>query len=113
YHGPYSDSMSPAHPTVALPSLSDARFCGQCHQVTNPEVHLRDASGADTGLEFPLDTTYAEWAASDMGNAGSATFRSCIECHMEQKKGSFPVTRLFGSTLRTDPRDHAFTGGNV
>jgi MYXO-CTERM domain-containing protein len=112
YHGPYADSMSPAHPAAPLPSLSDSRFCGQCHHVTNPEVHLRDAQGNDTGLEFPLDTTFDEWSASDYGKAGGGAYQSCIDCHMTKHDGSLPITRLDGSPLRDGPRDHAFVGGN-
>src|SRR4051812_41956975 len=69
--GPYDPnaavdpSISPAHGTLLVPSLAESRFCGQCHQVTNPEVLLRDATGAQTALEFPLDTTYEEWENSD------------------------------------------------
>ena len=108
-HGPYEDTQSPAHGSVTEQSLADARFCGQCHQVTSPDVHLRDAQGVDTGLEFPLDTTYEEWQSSDFGKAGQ---KSCQDCHMPKKVGMFPTTKLFESPLRPDPREHGFVGGN-
>jgi MYXO-CTERM domain-containing protein len=109
-HGPYADSMSPAHfGTTQDLGLQDSRFCGQCHQVTNPDKHLLDAMGADTGLEFPLDTTYEEWQSSDFSKAGG---QGCIDCHMPKKTGMFPVARMVGSPLRQDPRIHALTGGN-
>ena len=110
-HGPYDDASSPNHGTVQDLSLADSRFCGQCHQVTNPERLLKDAAGVDTPLEFPLDTTYEEWAASDYADGGASAM-SCIDCHMQKKVGEHPVTNLFGSPLRTDPRDHALVGGN-
>ncbi len=119
-HGPYPgcDAMdpesacSPAHTTVLETGLADSRFCGQCHQVTNPGVNLRDALGVDTGVAFPLDTTYAEWESSDYAKPGNAVAASCIDCHMPKKAGTWPVTKLFGSPLRTDPREHGFVGGN-
>jgi MYXO-CTERM domain-containing protein len=110
-HGPYSDSSSPNHATIQDLSLADSRFCGQCHEVTNPDRMLKDAAGADTTIEFPFDTTYDEWAQSAFADGG-ATPKSCIDCHMQKKVGEWPVTNLFGSTLRTDPRDHALVGGN-
>ena len=108
-HGPYEDTLSPAHGSVVEQSLSSAHFCGQCHQVTNPDVHLRDATGKDTGLEFPLDTTYEEWKSSDFGKPGQKT---CQDCHMPRKAGMQPVTKLFDSPLHPDPREHGFVGGN-
>lgn len=107
--GPYEDTMSPAHSSVKEPSLGDARFCGQCHQVTNPDVYLRDATANDTGLFFPLDTTYEEWQNSDFGKPGQ---KSCQDCHMPRKVGMFPTTKIFESPLRPDPREHGFVGGN-
>jgi MYXO-CTERM domain-containing protein len=109
-YGPYENVSSPAHAGKQQPALADSRFCGQCHQVTNPEVLLRDASGTPTTHEFPLDTTYEEWASSDFRDGG-ADPRSCIDCHMKKKIGEWPVTK-FGEPLRTDPRDHLFVGGN-
>jgi MYXO-CTERM domain-containing protein len=108
-HGPYEDTMSPAHGSVVEQSLGDAHFCGQCHQVTNPDVHLKDAMGKDTGLEFPLDTTYEEWQSSDFGKPGQ---KSCQDCHMPRKAGMLPITKLFDSPLHPDPREHGFVGGN-
>ncbi len=89
--------------------LAESEFCGQCHQVTNPEVMLRDASGSPTTIEFPLDTTFEEWASSDFRDGGSAP-RSCVDCHMRRKIGEFPVADL--GPVRLDPRDHVLVGGN-
>lgn len=112
-HGPYDNEDSPAHDaSVKDTGLSESRFCGQCHQVTNPDVHLKDDTGKDTAFEFPLDTTYEEWASSDYGKSGGAAFKSCIDCHMPKKTGEHAVTNLFDGTPRTDPRIHAFVGGN-
>ena len=111
-HGPYASSASPAHMSVEDHGLEDARFCGQCHLVTNPERNLRDGNGADTGLAFPLDTTFTEWSQSRYAKLGDPGARSCIECHMPSKDGEHPVASTAGAPLRTSPRDHGFVGGN-
>jgi hypothetical protein len=113
-HGPYENVDSPAHADTSVldTGLSDSRFCGQCHQVTNPDVRLKDAAGKDTTFEFPLDTTYEEWASSDYAKNGGAAFQSCIDCHMPKKLGEHAVTNIFDGTPRTDPRIHTFVGGN-
>jgi len=109
-HGPYDDSSSSAHDTIADPFVSrdDSRLCGQCHQVNNPLEHLFDTSGADTGKPFPLDTTYEEWQQSSY--ASGATAQSCQACHMPLQDGSYPVGS--GSGNREKPPRHDFVGGN-
>lgn len=110
-HGPYADSESPAHATAHDPALSSSAFCGQCHQVTNPERKLRDAvTGEETPYDFPLDTTYEEWKNSAFAGDGPDA-AGCIDCHMAKKAGKWPVVKQ-GEPLRDDPRDHAFVGGN-
>ncbi|KYF62964.1 MYXO-CTERM sorting domain-containing protein [Sorangium cellulosum] len=108
-YGPYGNVISEHHGGKEEPSLANSRFCGQCHQVTNPEVMLRDASGAPTAIEFPLDTTFEEWASSDFRDGGSSA-KSCVDCHMRRKIGEWSVAK-FGPP-RTDPRDHVIVGGN-
>lgn len=112
YAGPFADSVSPAHATAQDEGLDDPRFCGQCHQVTNPEVKLRDAAGAPTPLDFPLDTTFTEWADSAYADASSAAYRSCTDCHMPKKSGAAPITSIPGAAARDDVRVHAVAGGN-
>ncbi|MFO0617075.1 MAG: multiheme c-type cytochrome [Polyangiaceae bacterium] len=119
-HGPYVScdapnapadcAQSPAHEVVNEPNLASSTFCGQCHQVTNPGRKMKDAAGVDTAFEFPLDTTYDEWKQSSF--AAGASAQSCQDCHMVRKTGDYPVTSIFGSPLRHDPRTHAFVGGN-
>jgi len=110
YHGPYDDSSSSVHDSVGDPFTSgdDSRLCGQCHQVDNPTEHLYDASGADTGKPFPLDTTYEEWQQSSFASGAGA--RSCQSCHMPAVNGSYPVGS--GSGDRDKPPRHDFVGGN-
>ncbi len=109
YFGPYDDSpFAPAHITAADPFVSDSRLCGQCHQVYNPDEHLYDATGKDTGRVFPLDTTYEEWEHS--AYASGATARSCQSCHMPATEGNYPVGS--GAGNREKPPRHDFVGGN-
>jgi hypothetical protein len=112
YDGPFDDAKSPAHDAVADEALDDPRLCGQCHLVTNPGIHLRDASGNDTGIAFPLDTTFTEWAASEFATPG-ATFQGCTDCHMPKKKEPAPIVSIPGSKARDDLRMHAAVGGNL
>lgn len=111
YFGPYDDSpFAPAHNTAADPFVSadDSRLCGQCHQVYNPDEHLYDAAGQDTGRVFPLDTTYEEWRNSSY--ASGATAQSCQGCHMPATDGNYPVGS--GAGNREKPPRHDFVGGN-
>ncbi|WP_437591041.1 MYXO-CTERM sorting domain-containing protein [Sorangium sp. So ce1000] len=107
-YGPYEDVVSESHTGEREPTLAESAFCGQCHQVTNPDVKLRDASGAETAIEFPLDTTFEEWASSDFRDG--ATPQSCVDCHMQRKIGEFAVGDR--GPIRTDPRTHLLVGGN-
>lgn len=112
FAGPFADAQSPAHQTVADEALDDPRLCGQCHLVKNPAVTLRDASGADTGLPYPLDTTFTEWAASEFAVEGT-TFQGCTDCHMPKKKEPAPIVSIPGAQARDDLRMHAAVGGNL
>jgi hypothetical protein len=109
--GPYDDANSPHHTSKQQLSLGDSSMCGQCHQVTNPGKKLRDAQGVETAFDFPLDTTYEEWAQSAYVPTGSDP-KSCQDCHMPRKRGQWPIQTIYINPLRTDPRSHAFVGGN-
>jgi MYXO-CTERM domain-containing protein len=109
--GPYDDATSPNHASLQQLSLGDSSMCGQCHQVSNPGKKLRDALGAETVYDFPLDTTYEEWAQSAYVPTGSDP-KSCQDCHMPRKRGAWPIQTVYFNDLRTDPRSHSFVGGN-
>jgi uncharacterized membrane protein YgcG len=104
-------SCSPAHPTQQVLTLGDSKFCGQCHQVTNPGKPLRDLAGNVVAAEFPLDTTYQEWELSAFG-PGQPDETSCADCHMPRRPGMHPVQKVFPTLLRPDPREHMLVGGN-
>ncbi len=108
--GPYTDSVAAVHSTAVDPDLSTSHFCGQCHQVTHPGRMLRDVSGNQTPLEFPLDTTYQEWQNSDFAVNGEA---ECIDCHLARIEGDAPVATSANAPFRKNPRNHAFVGANL
>lgn len=107
--GPYDDSVVPVHSTMGDAALSTSHFCGQCHQVTNPLRMLRDASGVQTNLEFPLDTTYQEWQNSDFPGEGTG----CISCHAQRSTNDRPVATSANAPIRQNPRKHAFVAANL
>jgi MYXO-CTERM domain-containing protein len=109
--GKYDDAVSPAHETTPDIGVLEPRFCGQCHQVSNPEMHMLDVNGLDTGIEFPFETTFEEWQSSTYAVPGPAS-ADCVDCHMVKLKGDFPLAKGVLPKLRTDPRKHTFTGGN-
>lgn len=111
--GPYEGASSPVHDTVQDDGLSNPRFCGQCHYVTNPLRKLRNREGVETNHEFPLDTTFLEWADSSYADAAAKDYASCQDCHMKPKLGSWPVSDDPDAPLRPDPKRHEFVGGNV
>lgn len=113
-HGPYPDFDAQGHSGKLDPFTSTSELCGQCHQVANPLVTLKDAAGVDTGKPFPLDTTYDEWKDSVYGRGG-AEQKTCIDCHMPRRKGEHTVAGgpvVTNPPKRTDPAQHLFAGGN-
>jgi hypothetical protein len=110
--GPYADADSPAHTTLQDAFTSSANLCGQCHELSNPAVTMLDGNGQDTGLPFPLDTTFTEWASSVYGKGGAGS-RTCVECHMAPSKGSLTVSTFPSAATRENPRTHLFAAANV
>lgn len=111
--GPYADAYSMRHGSERSDWIADPRLCGSCHEVSNPTAPLRRADGSDTGLRFPLDTTYSEWRASDFARAGDPGARTCQDCHMPRIEGSAFTSTHSTAMERMNPRRHDFVGGNV
>ncbi|MBI5516513.1 MAG: hypothetical protein HY909_22200 [Deltaproteobacteria bacterium] len=110
--GPYDDPFpSPRHTSMSSPFIRDAALCGQCHDVDNPLARRLSMTGMDTGLPFPLQSTYTEWRQSSFARGG-ASARTCQQCHMAEEPGMLPVTRIPGAPARPDPRRHDFHGAN-
>ncbi len=111
--GPYENIESPGHSGLQDPFTSSSEFCGQCHQVSNPLVTLKRDDGSDTGLPFPLDTTYDEWKDSVFSPEGPDQ-KTCAGCHMPRLEGNYVVGTGSNGTdpLRPNPPRHLFAGGN-
>lgn len=111
--GPRDDPFtSPRHPSVGSAFIRDARMCGQCHDLMHPANTRRDATGADLGAPMPLQTTYTEWAQSELSRGASA--RTCQQCHMPEVEGDpVPSTLIPGAPARAGQRRHDFAGANA
>jgi hypothetical protein len=104
--GPYTDATFAPHSWQFSAYHRSSALCGVCHNVRNPLVNLLDASGTDTGLSFPEQTTYDEWAQS----AFPADGVECQTCHMPPVAGwacsdQFP--------LRPEVPKHELIGANM
>lgn len=103
--GPYSDPVNPDHPTARSEWISDGRMCGTCHDLYIPMVERRNLDGSPTGMRFPEQTTYSEWAQSAFAEEG----RTCQDCHMPEAPGIVARER----PERPDRSSHALAGGNA
>jgi hypothetical protein len=130
---PASTAPNPLNPRFASAAaenahfLSSAKFCAQCHNVTNPILRVPEGfPGA--GKSAPVERTYTEWYFSAFGPAvkgdpddpldpaDSAT--PCQSCHMERVAGggtaADPSLADPGVMPLRDPlRRHTFVGGNA
>jgi hypothetical protein len=85
--GPYDYDGLPNH-SLPLHEWSysayevDNDLCGNCHNVTSPLHNLKDESGQDTGVPFPIERTFKEWQQSTLGDRTSPQFENCSACHM-------------------------------
>ena len=110
--GPREDPFtSPRHPSQGSAWIEDSRLCGQCHNVDHPTQHRLNADGSDTGLPFPLQSTFAEWVQSDFARRSEP--RTCQNCHMPDVEGpNMATTRIPNAPLREGIPRHDFFGGN-
>ena len=81
-----AQSLSIEHPTAIYPNappakafIQSAEFCGACHEVTIPILNHG----------MPEQRTYTEWKYSSYGNAASADFQTCQQCHMPRIKHEY------------------------
>ena len=114
YDYPPGGDVPPPHKWAHSPLHTESRFCGACHNVTNPIKNLIDAAGADTGRLYPVERTYDEWEASDFGDPLDEDFTTCQDCHMPQATASPAYASAFQLTDRTgNLATHEFVGGNA
>jgi uncharacterized repeat protein (TIGR03806 family) len=94
-----SGAMEPSY----QPQLA-AEVCGACHQDAN------DINEDHTFAGVISEPTYTEWAQSPYGDADSALYRTCIDCHMPPSGHTDICTFV---SLARDPntvRTHAIEG---
>lgn len=131
--GPYN---SPApHAWKFSPFHTDSAMCGQCHDVTTPDIAggplktLKLADGSDTGVPFPIERTFSEWQRSLFADAifrdglgdlplGQPTIvraQHCQDCHMPvSEEPQATACTLGGYPNRTgNLPTHEFAGGNT
>ncbi len=89
-------------------------LCGNCHNVTSPLLNLKDDSGQDTGVPFPIERTFKEWQQSAMGDTGSPQFENCSACHMPDATQDPACASSQCRNNRTgDMPIHQLAGGNA
>lgn len=106
-HGPYDDVTLAPHQTIQDPYVAEARYCGLCHDISNPLVPWRDEAGAELGPEFPIERTYSEWLRSAFPGEGT----TCQTCHMQPEEPGH-ACNLAGAPDREVYR-HQLVGGNT
>ncbi len=111
--GPYLYSMGgpeAPHEWAFSPYHTDARVCGNCHNVTNP-LRTLIRNGVDTGEPMPVERTHKEWVQSVYY---LPPVTSCIDCHMPQAPGN-PVWASNAQQFNRvgDLAMHTFAGGNT
>jgi len=112
YAGP--GEIEPPHEWAFSDYHTDSQFCATCHNVTSPANTLIDENGVDTGIPYPIERTYGEWAASDFAVAMGPSFQSCQDCHMPDVGVNDAFACVFEDNDRTgNMPGHDFVGGNT
>ncbi len=137
-HGPYDYSSGPVspppHPWAYSAYHVQSDICGVCHNVTTPDTDagplktLIDASGANTGIPFPIERTFSEWQRSDFAdvifrddlgdpssfNPALAHSQQCQDCHMPNSADPTAAACYQDSAGARSGNlmTHVFAGGN-
>lgn len=116
----YTDGAGPPpHAWAYSEYHTQSAICGLCHDVTTPDTDLgplktlKLADGTDTGIPFPIERTYSEWAQSDYADTGSPSARTCQSCHMPISEDPDASACSFGANRTGNLPVHAFVGGNT
>lgn len=114
--GPYDygpGEATPPHPWRYSALHESSRLCSTCHNVTHPtETWIVD--GRDTGIPFPIERTYDEWARSAYAREGEDTYLTCQNCHMPDATQDPAWACIFQISNRTGNLPvHKFAGGNT
>ena len=137
--GPYNypEGSGPPHEWAYSPYHQKSEICGLCHNVTTPDTSegplrtLRNATGVDTGVPFPIERTFSEWKLSDFADRdrifrngfGSrleptsqiARAQECQDCHMPNSVDATARACIFDEpgTRTGNLPTHQFAGGNT
>jgi len=136
-YGPYqyseADVTTPPHAAASSEFVKRSEFCGTCHDVTTPITDtgplrtLRNASGVDTGIPFPVERAYSEWKSSAYADRlfadGFAEYeprtqadrygQTCQACHMRSSSDASAVACNYGSSRTGNLPMHEFAGANT
>jgi hypothetical protein len=129
--GPFTDPVAP-HAFLASPVHRSSRFCGTCHDVSNPAFAKvgegdyapgpldQKAAVIDAGVLMPVERTYSEWlhsaypagvyAPDFAGNKPDGIVSTCQDCHMRDVSGK--GCNDPAAATRPDLPLHDMTGGN-
>ena len=132
--GPYTETDAQApHAERYSPFHRDPRFCGTCHDVSNPAFtkqsdgtytlnNLNSPSPSFDPYEmFPVERTFSEWVMSEYNSpsgvyapqfGGNKDYVStCQDCHLRDVTGK--GCQIGSAPIRTDLGLHDMTGGNT
>ncbi len=85
--------------------LFQSEFCATCHNLYTNYV---TSDGSLSEDQFPEQTPYSEWLASDFANQ-----KSCQDCHMPVIEEEISISNITPDVLRSPYSKHSFVGGNV
>jgi hypothetical protein len=108
---------TPPHPTEVSTFLSEARLCGQCHDIYNPIAmgyrRAMDGTIAPTGRLFAIERTFSEWEASAFSDGVGADDVTCQGCHMREVETAVRASADDSVLdLRSDMNRHDLAGGS-
>ena len=89
------DFVRPGRMQAAYNPQLSAEICAACHQDANDPDGDHDFEEASSVISEP---TYLEWLASDYADPSSASFATCIDCHMPTNE----ATRACSESLDYD-----------
>lgn len=136
-YGPYAYSepgfITPPHVHAPSQFVQRSEFCGTCHDVTTPITDsgpvrtLRDASGSNTDIPFPIERTFGEWrssiyadrlfadgfAESEPRTQAERYGQTCQACHMRNATDPAAQACTFGGERGANLPVHEFAGANV
>ncbi len=115
----YTGGTRPPHAWKFSPFHTDSAMCGQCHDVTTPDIAggplktLKLADGSDTGVPFPIERTFSEWQRSAFSAPVSG--KNCQDCHMPSSEDPQATACTLGGYPNRSGNlpTHAFAGGNT